>query len=202
MRGCFVPFDKSTRPVPSTLATGEFVLRPITAADADRDYAAVMETREYLRLWEQTGWPEEGFTVEENRDDLVDLEQRHADGRAFTYTVLDPADTECLGCVYVFHTDASFLAKSTVTPVGGDRWEEVDLVVYFWVRLSRMGVGTDEPLLAALRAWFADEWMSKRTVFVTSELFAQQIAMLERSGLLPRFELMEPGKPGKYLVFG
>jgi hypothetical protein len=31
------------------LRTEEFVLRPIVADDAELDYAAVMETREYLR---------------------------------------------------------------------------------------------------------------------------------------------------------
>ncbi|MDF2510059.1 MAG: hypothetical protein K0Q52_3918, partial [Microbacterium sp.] len=44
-------------PVPAGLRTSEFVLRPITADDAERDHAAVMETRDDLRLWEQSTWP-------------------------------------------------------------------------------------------------------------------------------------------------
>jgi hypothetical protein len=47
--------------VPAGLRTAEFVLRPIVADDAEKDHAAVMETREDLRLWEQSTWPEEDF---------------------------------------------------------------------------------------------------------------------------------------------
>ena len=84
-----MPFTDSTEPVPAELKTDEFALRPIVAGDAEQDYAAVMQTREYLRLWEQSTWSAEDFTVEGNRKDLVDLEERHAAHRAFTYTVLD-----------------------------------------------------------------------------------------------------------------
>lgn len=197
-----MPFTDSTEPVHAELKTEEFVLRPIVADDTEMDYAAVMETREYLRLWRQSTWPEDDFTVEANRKDLIDLEQRHAAHRAFTYTVLDPAGTRCLGCVYVFPTSATFLAKSTVTPVGDDEWVDVDAVIFFWVRPSQMASGMDKRLLAALRAWFKDEWKLEKTVYVTSEQFTQQVDLLDRTDLSLKFELLEPGKPRKRLVFG
>lgn len=197
-----MPFTESTEPVPAELKTEEFALRPIVADDTEMDYAAVMETREYLRLWRQSTWPEDDFTVEANRKDLIDLEQRHAAHRAFTYTVLDPDGTRCLGCVYVFPTSATFLAKSTVTPVGDDEWADVDAVIFFWARLSQMARGMDERLLAALRAWFKDEWKLEKTVYVTSEQFTQQVDLLDRTDLNLKFELLEPGKPRKRLVFG
>lgn len=187
--------------VPRSLATEEFALRPITAADAARDHAAVMETRTDLRVWEQSSWPAEDFTVEANREDLVDLERRHADGRAFTYTVVDPADTVALGCVYVFSPTASFLAQAAVTPLAGEVWLEQDAVVYFWVRASRAATGMDARLLAALRPWFRDEWKAARTVFVTNELFTHQVGLLERAGLTPAFRFIEPDKPGPYVAF-
>jgi len=193
---------ESDQPVPAVLRTDEFVLRPITAGDAERDYAAVVESRDYLRLWEQSTWPADDFTVEENRDDLVGLEQRHAEHRAFTYTVVDPDDTQALGCVYVFPVSAKFLAEATVTPLGDDAWDDVDAVVYFWTRRSRMEQGMDERLLAALRTWFRDEWKTEKTVFVTNEQFTQQAESLRGSDLRLKFELVEPGKPGRYLVFG
>ncbi len=195
-------FTDSNEPVPAGLRTAEFALRPIVADDAVADYAAVMETREYLRLWEQSTWPEDDFTEEANRIDLIDLEQRHAAHRAFTYTVLDPDGAECLGCVYVFPTKATFLVRSTVTPVGDDEWADVDAVIFFWVRLSRMETGMDKRLLAALRTWFNEEWKLKRAVYVTNEQFQQQLNLIDGTDLTRKFELLEPGKPGKYLVFG
>jgi hypothetical protein len=197
-----VPFTESTEPVPPELKTDEFFLRPIVVGDTERDYAAVMETREPLRLWRQSTWPEDEFTVEENRKDVVDMAERHAAHRAFNYTVLDPAGTRCVGCVYVFPPTATFLAKSRVVPVGDDDWADVDAVVFFWARLPEMESGMDERLLAALRAWFRDEWKFEKTGYATSESFTQQVQLLKRADLSLKFELLEPGKEGKRLVFG
>jgi hypothetical protein len=147
-----VSFTNPTEPVPAELRTDEFLVRPIKADVAELDYRAVMETREHLRLWQQSSWPEDDFTVEANREDLLGLAQRHDAHRAFTYTLLNPGGTECLGCVYVFPTSATFLARSAVTPVHDDEGSDVDAVIYFWARLSQMEVGMDERLLDALRS--------------------------------------------------
>ncbi|WP_326834882.1 hypothetical protein VSH64_08130 [Amycolatopsis rhabdoformis] len=195
-------FTETTEPVPAELRTGEFTVRPIVVADTERDYAAVMETREDLRLWRQTAWPEDGFMVEENREDVVDMEERHAAHRAFNYTVVDPAGSTCLGCVYVFPTSATFLAKCGVTAVDGDEWSEVDAVVFFWVRLPQRKAGMDGRLLDALRVWFRDVWKFEKTGYATSETFRQQVELLNGTDLTVKFELDEPGKAGKRLVFG
>ena len=195
-------FFDPTVAVPERLATDEFQLRPITAEDAAIDHAAVVETREYLRLWEQTSWPEDDFSVAANRADLEGLAERHAAHRAFTYAVLDPTGVESLGCVYVFPTSASFLAAAAVTPTGDLTWNEVDAVVYFWVRRSRMETGMDARLLCALRGGFAGEWRLPRTVYVTNEQFTQQLELIRRTDLRLQFEIREPGKAGTYLAFG
>jgi hypothetical protein len=196
-----VPLTDPAVPIPAGLATAEFVLRPITADDAADDHAALMETREELRAWEQSSWPADDFTVAANREDLAGLEERHRAHRAFTYTVRDPGDTECLGCVYVFDTSAKFLAASTVTALGDESWAGVEAVVFFWVRRSRMVDGLDARLLAGLRTWFAEEWPVERTLFVTNEQFTQQVGVIEDAGLVRRFEYVEPGKPGRYLAY-
>ncbi|OMH31299.1 hypothetical protein [Tersicoccus sp. Bi-70] len=188
--------------IPAVLRTSEFVLRPITADDAARDHDAVLETRDDLRRWEQSTWPADDFTVEANRQDLEDLARRHAERRAFTYTVVDPEDVTCLGCVYVFPTTATFLARSTVTAVDEAVWDEMDAVVYFWVRRSRVRTHLDARLLTSLRAWFTDDWRLSHTVFVISERFDQQMALLESTDLRPLFEIAEPGKAGRYIAFG
>ncbi|AJT42612.1 hypothetical protein [Psychromicrobium lacuslunae] len=195
-------FLELPNPLPAELTTGHFSLRPIRADDAELDYQAVIETREQLRSWEQTSWPDEGFAVEDNRQDLLGLQTRHDDRQAFTYTVLDPSATNCLGCVYVFPTDAAFLAKSTVTPVSHDAWQAVQAVVYFWVRTTAVQRQLDRELLSALRNWFGLHWGFDRTVYVTSELFTQQVELIEGTDLEVKFELREPDKPGRYLIFG
>jgi hypothetical protein len=186
---------------PDGLTTDGFTLRPITAADAELDYAAVMESREYLRGWEQTGWPADDFTVAANRDDLEKLERRHAAREAFTYTVMNPAETECLGCVYLMPTDARSFAGARITPVGDGRWDDYEAAVYFWVRKTRLGKATDRALLDALGAWLAEDWSLRGHLFVTSELFTQQVDLIGRTDLRLRFTIEEPDKPGRYLAY-
>ncbi|WP_404286002.1 N-acetyltransferase [Glutamicibacter arilaitensis] len=189
-------------PIPVELRNKEFLLRPLTADDAALDYAAVMETRESLRLWEQDSWPADDFTVEENRQDLIDHERYHHERRAYTYTMLDPAETECLGCVYVYPPGAAFLAKSTVSAVGPGKWADLQAVIYFWVRESRLGSGLDERLLGALRQWFSEQWQLSDTVYVVSEPYAHQLRLINQSGLKLRFTVREPAKSAPYLAFG
>ena len=197
------PFTDPAQTVPTLLRTDEFFLRPIVVADAARDYEAVMETRADLRVWEQSSWPADDFTVEANAEDLADLERRHLERRAFTYAVLNPEGGTSLGCVYLFPTTATFLSRASVKPVTEDAvWGAVDAVLYFWVRKSRVASGMDIRLLSALRSWMSDEWAFARTVFVTNDQFVQQVQLLDSVDLQVLFELREPGKPGAYLVYG
>lgn len=195
-------FTDSNQPPPNELRTAEFTLRPITVADTEHDYAAVMASRDHLRLWQQSSWPEDDFTAEDNRVDVVDMQTRHEARRAFSYTVLDPTGAECLGCVYVFPTRATFLTKATVAAVGDLSWDDVDAVVYFWVRPPQMAAGMDGRLLAALRTWFDEDWGFDQTVLATSEAFTQQVDLIEHTGMTRQFVVHEPHKSGPGLVFG
>lgn len=195
-----MPFPQ-TIDVPDRLVTERFLLRPITAADAARDHAAVMASREQLRVWEQSSWPEDDFTVAANREDLEKLEQRHAAHQAFTYTVLDPTGTECLGCVYLMPPDARMYDGARITPIGDHRWADYAAMVYFWVRSPLLATGLDRLLLDELRDWLARDWDLGPALFVTNEQLEQQVKMIEETGLQLRFRIHEAGKPGRYLAY-
>lgn len=186
---------------PAGAQTREFVLRPLLASDAELDYEAVMESREFLRKWEQSSWPEDDFTVEANREDLMKAERRHANGDAFTYTVMNLDQSECLGCVYVLPPDAKMFTGAQVTALGADEWSDCDATVFFWVRKSRLPDGLDRALLDWLVRWFEREWSFKDPVIVTNEQFDQQVAMIEGTDLRRRFEVEVPDHPGKYLAY-
>lgn len=186
---------------PAELRTAEFLLRPIRATDAERDFAAVMESKEFLRPWEQSGWPADDFTVEANRQDLAGLEQRHADGASFTYTVLDPTETHSLGCVYLFPTSAPMYARPQIAAVAGEEWQSYEAAIYFWVRTSRLADGLDQRLLAALGPWLAQEWGIARALIITNEQVRRQMALFEASGRQLRFRLTFPNEPGTSLAY-
>jgi hypothetical protein len=186
---------------PAELRTDGFLLRPIRASDAALDYEAVMASKEYLRLWEQTGWPADDFTVDANRADVVKLEWWHAAGERFTYTVLEPNETQCLGCVYIVPTGARLFARRQIAAIDGARWSEYAVAVNFWVRTSRLADGLDRRLLDALGPWLADEWHIARHLIVTSEQVAQQVSLIESTNRRLRFRLTDPEQSGKSLAY-
>ena len=78
-------------------------LRPITAADADLDYPAVMGSQP--RLWsifgQAWGWPPVSMTYQQDVEDLARHEAEIAAHQSFNYALFDDAETALLGCVYL-----------------------------------------------------------------------------------------------------
>lgn len=187
--------------IPDRLETAEFLVRPIVVADTALDYAAVMESREFLRPWEQTGWPSDDFTFAEDLADVEGLEQRHREGRGPTFTVLTPDESECLGCVYLMPPDATSYTRSVVTPLDGGEWSDHRAIVSLWVRTSRLTDGLDARLLDALRDWFARDWDLDPYLFATNEQVPQQLALFEAAGMRRRFTMKDPAHSGAYVAF-
>jgi len=132
------PFVPSDFPVPDGLAHPSFRLRMLAASDAEADYDAVMASQARLRAGSPHGWPRAGFTLEENRADLVRHEQEFHDRAAFAYTVLSPEESEVLGCVYINPTESE---------------DAHDAEVYMWVRDEH------HPSLTALLFNAVDDWL-------------------------------------------
>ena len=194
-------FNDDDFQAPEELRTDEFLLRPIRASDAELDYEAVMESKEFLRHWEQSSWPEDDFTVEANREDLAKLERRHTAGESFTYTVMNPTETHCLGCVYIFPTAARLFSRAQISAIDGARWSEFEAAVYFWIRKSRLADELDRRLLEALGRWLEHDWRTGHHLIVTNEQFEQQVAMIESANLQLKFQLTFPNEPGKSLAY-
>ena len=135
----FVPPDFK---VPLGLATSGFVLEPLGPQHNEEDYQAWTSSMEHIG--ETPGfpwgsWPRE-MTPDENREDL----ERHADDfrnrKGFTYTVLDPADRDVIGCVYIYpHRDGDDTA-----------------IVQSWVRKSHARL--DISLWRAVSDWLESDW--------------------------------------------
>ena len=159
--------------VPVELRTDEFLLRPLRAADVALDHEAVMATQESLRQRTGGRWPRPGFTIEEN---LADLEGHEADFQArrdFTYTVMNPDETRCLGCVYVY-------------PLEDERDGETDdsePVVWFWIRPDGVAADLDRRLLAAMVPWLRNDFAFGRVLFRAWSNDERQMALLSEAGL-------------------
>ena len=133
---------------PTSLATDEFSLEPLGPQHNAADLAAWTSSIEHIRStpgYPDGDWPpRSGMPLEENLADL----RRHADdfarGAGFTFTVLDPAAGDVIGCVYLY-------------PSRSEHW---DVTVQSWVRADRAHL--DGALADAVARWLAADWPWKR----------------------------------------
>jgi hypothetical protein len=153
----FVPHDFD---VPQRLETPLFVLEPLHPEHNDQDYDAWTSSMEHIHAtpgWQDSNWPGE-MTPHENHADL----QRHADDfrnrTGFTYTVLDPASRDVIGCVYIYP----------------QRDGDYDAHAHSWVRASHAHL--DALLWRAVSEWLASDWL-QRTLAHRSDL---PLARVER----------------------
>ena len=138
--------DGFVHPERAELSTGHH-LRPIRERDVAIDYPAVMGSRE--RLWskygEAWGWPPGDMSYEDDRRDLARHEAEIAAGETFNYAVLDEAERELLGCVYI-------------DPPGQGSPPGTQAVVSWWV-VDRLVAGPlDQLLQAFVPRWLTEVW--------------------------------------------
>jgi hypothetical protein len=143
------PFVPSGFVVPLALATEQFRLEPLGPRHNASDYEAWTSSLDHIHAtpgWEGSSWPDE-LSLEDNLRDLHAHADDFANRAGFTYTVLDPATEDVLGCVYVYP----------------DPSDQHDARVRSWVRASRPEL--DLQLWRAMTDWLADEWPFERVAY-------------------------------------
>jgi hypothetical protein len=171
-------------PVPAERRTSRLFLRPLRATDVELDYDAVMSSPAMLRSWSQSAWPADDFTLAQNLEDLERHEREHEAREAFTFTVLDPAGTRCLGCVYLAPI------PDAARPLCAGAAHAVR--VGFWVRASEIANDLDRHLLAGLREWLATDWRFDRTLFLIAGQDTRLATLLAEAGSQMRSTITLP----------
>ena len=188
-------FYPDPRPVPAGLRHEQFLLEPLSPAHLDRDYAAVMASREMLRRWSGTSWPADDFTIDGNLEDLemhFDEQQRRV---AFTYTVLSRDGSVCLGCIYI--TPMTNLHEANPDLEAGPH----DAVVGFWTTTGPAGDAIADELLASMRSWFMSAWEFGKVAFAVRPEHSEQVAFLERAGLTEWRRVFVASRQSEYILF-
>ena len=153
----FVPADFVP---PSGLVTEGFVLEPLGPSHNEADYAAWTSSIPHIQAtpgFAGGSWPHE-MTLAENLGDL-EMHARHfAERSGFTYSVLDSADGDVIGCVYIYPL------RSTGD---GDAGEPIAgaASVLSWVRVSRAEL--DVPLRQAVSAWLEADWPFEHVAYAS-----------------------------------
>jgi len=137
------------------LGTGHH-LRPVRATDVDLDMPAVMGSRE--RLWsiygQAWGWPPASMTAEQDREDLAHHEAEAEQHLSFNYALLDDAEAELVGCVYI----------DPATRAGHDA------EVSWWVRDEYVGSAVEAALDELVPRWIAEDWPLRAPAYLGREI--------------------------------
>lgn len=194
----FYPGDA---PVPDSLSSHAFQLRPLLAAHVELDYDAVMENPSYLRSWGQGTWPSDDFTRAENLRDLVQHEHEYLERTAFTYTVLSPKGDRCLGCAYITPIGVRINAEQ-IPDVHRPDPTSYTADVCFWVRPSTKTEDLDLRLLITLKDWLLRDWQFDHIFFHTSAQDLRQQHIFRDSGLemIARFIADRP-RAGQWALY-
>lgn len=146
-------------------------------------------------------WPQDDFTIADNRADLEYHYCEHRERVAFTYTALNPDATACLGCVYVKPL-ATLIATATTNPEVLADVGEGETAVRFWVTQPYLADNLDRRLLQTLVTWFQDTWAFERVLFHTREANRQQLALFAQAGLRHVCTLNLPRRGGLHQFWG
>jgi hypothetical protein len=142
----FVPPDFK---IPKKLETDKFRLRMLSVTDVVKDYDAVISSTKLLRKMFKTSWPRDGFTLEENLEDLEMHQKEFENREAFAYTVVSLDENRVLGCVYIKPS----------------KNKNADARVTMWVRQSEYDKGLDPILFKTIKDWIKKEWPFKKVAY-------------------------------------
>jgi len=142
------PFVDAAFVPPEGLDTADFRLRPLGPEHNGSDFAAWTSSLDHIHAtpgWQDSDWPLP-MTLDDNRGDLERHAADFADRSGFTFTVLEPAVDEVIGCVYIY-------------PAKGGEGAHVRS----WVRASDASL--DAPLYRAVSAWLERDWPFTTVVY-------------------------------------
>lgn len=142
--------------IPAGLETDDFRLRMLTVNDVVKDYEAVMTSREHLQglFGPQNTWPAADLSLEQDLIDLGWHQKEFQNRTSFAYTVMNLAETRCLGCLYIYPAKPA----------------DYDAQVILWVRQSELASGLETRLLAAVKQWIAQDWPFDQVGFPGREI--------------------------------
>jgi len=143
--------------VPERHESTKFIFRPLKASDVALDYDAVISSNSMLRAWSQSDWPKDGFLLEDNLEDLKWHESEHIEKIAFTYTILNPEETLCLGCIYIRPLSEELVDLVTCHS-SESAGELYSASLRYWVRESHSSTELSFDVLKAIDHWLEGEW--------------------------------------------
>lgn len=160
--------------IPNLFKMEDFLIRPLRVTDVELDYKAVIANREMLLLVSDGLWPTDKFTLEKDREDLIQHQHAHDQGEDFTFTIMNLDESECLGCIYIQPLKPRlerFLKEND--PIL-KRIDQYSVRVHFWLVPKIVKAGQAKLFLINLINWLKKSWSFKQIAFMI-ESFNNQL---------------------------
>jgi len=177
-------FQKSYTP-PSGFRNELLCCFPTDVSYFASDYEAVMASKESLRLWSHSEWPEDTFTKEENKKDLqfhVDDNSAHC---AYGYMLYNPEKTQCLGSIYVNPVE-SLKKYYTIRDGSNSLLETMDARIDYWIRDCPFERNFE--LSKAILEWIQVDW-NIRAGFTARERMTTRMQVYQKLNLEKKLSL-------------
>jgi hypothetical protein len=144
---------------PFQVKHNKFTVRKLTVDEVEKDYEAVMSSRESLRqvFCVNDDWPSDDMTIEENREDLLEHQEEFDKNIGFAYTVVTPDDSRCIGCLYIY-------------PFGLGVY---DCRIFYWL-VDDIADQLDAEFRGFLDKWIPDSFGFKNPVFPGRDMSHQE----------------------------
>ena len=160
-------FYPPSSPIPEFFQNENYLFRPLKTADNELDYDAVMASKYILRKISSSTWPEEGFSLADNYEDLYRHENDHNDRKEFTFTIIASDRSLCLGCLYIR------------PPPSFSHSEKTQATVRFWVRESTEAESFERRVLKDIIRWLEQSWQFITVYFQTGINASRQIELFK-----------------------
>ncbi|RDH82872.1 MAG: hypothetical protein DIZ80_11415 [endosymbiont of Galathealinum brachiosum] len=131
--------------VPASKTFSTYTLKKISPKYTELDYDALMSARFYIRTKLNSSWPDDDFTIDENRKGLSYDESNFNKRVFFTYTVLNSSEDKVLGCIYI-------------KPSSNKKF---DASVFIWTRQDLPEQKLHNLLLGDIKIWLSNDWPFK-----------------------------------------
>lgn len=188
--------------VPESAVLAGLRLERQTLDHNDADFEAVMASREHLRAWSGDPWPEDGFTLDDNRADLAGHIEEARRGFSYGYTVFAPASEggEVQGSVYLYPA-AFFAGRYRLTPADHAALAGAPVAIDHWLRPAREAAAQHADFVRELAQWAGTAWGWERAAFMSRPAMADRRALLEGLGAQPAIHAESLHTPGWWQWF-
>lgn len=144
--------------VPAWNDESQYQVFPTDSNFFESDYEAVMDSKEELRIWSHSTWPEDDFTPEQNREDLKLHEEDNHDHSAYGFMIYDKGLEHCYGSLYIYPI-SRLLDYYLVSSEDIGTLEKLDVRADFWLRSG--DEAHHQKIAIEIKNWLQNIWKVK-----------------------------------------